>query len=336
MQLIDCYVYAVMKYLPVELREDIGKELRANIEDMLPQEYTEDEVKQVLISLGSPSKLAGEYNPKKRYLIGPSLYDKYVSTLKIVTGISAVVVAGIALLVWIVQTSTQGFMISNITKLIQTLISSGIGGAFQAVFWVTAVFIILERSGIEEGQVPFLNKQWTPDDLPEMNHDNKRRISRGETIFSMFATILFTALIYFQPQLIAFYMLGENESISFTPLFNIDRLQQLYMPIILILALIQLGMFVWKLIIESWNVPLAIINAIYNIVTSILVVIMFNDTSLLNTEFIPIIADYANISATDITSWATSGKWIFILIFVGICIGDSIVTLIKSLYKPRS
>lgn len=336
MQLIDRYVYAVMKYLPEELREDIGKELRANIEDMLPKECTEDEIKQVLMSLGSPSKLAGEYNPRKRYLIGPSLYDKYISTLKIVTGIGAVVAAGIALLVWIVEISTQGFLISNITKLIQELISSGIVGAFQAVFWVTAVFIILERSGIEEGQIPFFNRQWTPDDLPEMNHDNKRRISRGETVFSMFATILITALIYFQPQLIAFYMLGENESISFTPIFNIERLQQLYMPIILILALIQLGMFIWKFIIESWNVPLAIINAIYNIVTCILVVMMLNDISLLNTEFIPTIAEYANISVSDITTWMGSGKWIFIFIFVGICIGDSIVTLIRSLYKSRS
>ena len=36
MKLIDRYIYAVTSYLPEEAREDVGKELKSNIEEMLP------------------------------------------------------------------------------------------------------------------------------------------------------------------------------------------------------------------------------------------------------------------------------------------------------------
>jgi hypothetical protein len=86
MNLIERYLYAIKKYLPEEIREDAGKELRANIEDMLPVDYTDDDVYQVLMNLGSPRKLANEYNSQKRYLIGPGYYDNYISVLKKVIG----------------------------------------------------------------------------------------------------------------------------------------------------------------------------------------------------------------------------------------------------------
>ena len=62
MDLIDRYIYEVKRYLPESIREDVGLELRTNIEDMLPKNYTKDDVYKVLTELGSPSKLANEYN----------------------------------------------------------------------------------------------------------------------------------------------------------------------------------------------------------------------------------------------------------------------------------
>lgn len=91
MNLIERYVRAVKKYLPNDLKEDVAKELTTNILDMLPEYYTEEDVYKVLTELGSPKKLAEEYNPNKKYLVGPVYYDKYISVLKLVIGIATVV-----------------------------------------------------------------------------------------------------------------------------------------------------------------------------------------------------------------------------------------------------
>ena len=56
--LIERYVYDVTRRLPEKEREDVMKELRANIYDMLPEGASEDAVKKVLYELGSPVSLA--------------------------------------------------------------------------------------------------------------------------------------------------------------------------------------------------------------------------------------------------------------------------------------
>ncbi|HEX3020784.1 MAG TPA: hypothetical protein VHP81_00125 [Lachnospiraceae bacterium] len=69
MNLIERYVYDVTKNLSVGTREDVGRELRSNIEEMLPENATDNEIHEVLEKIGNPSRLADEYNPKKRYLM---------------------------------------------------------------------------------------------------------------------------------------------------------------------------------------------------------------------------------------------------------------------------
>ncbi|HOV26477.1 MAG TPA: hypothetical protein PK566_09005 [Pseudobacteroides sp.] len=82
MDLINRYVYAVTKSLPEKQREDIEKELRTLIDDMIeendePVSY-EKKVEKVLLELGDPEKLADNYRGSKRYFIGPKFYEKYL------------------------------------------------------------------------------------------------------------------------------------------------------------------------------------------------------------------------------------------------------------------
>ena len=95
MNLIDIYIYEVTKWLPEKSKVEIGEELRGNIEDMLPDNYNEEDVKNVLNSLGDPKVLAANYSGNKRYIIGPVFYDSYIRVLFITMG----VMAGIVLLV---------------------------------------------------------------------------------------------------------------------------------------------------------------------------------------------------------------------------------------------
>lgn len=332
MKLIDRYVYAVTEHFQKESKEDVGKELRANIEDMLPENYSDKDVYQALEKLGSPRKLANEYNPRSRYLIGPGYYDNYLSVLKLVIGICTIVFVGIAILDWAFEPPVDGYTYGNLLNLFIELISAVFGGAIQGALWVTLVFAILERTTGEVDQVPFSNKKWTPDDLPEFPIDNKKKISRVETVFSMFCTVLFTALICVKPQLIAIYTKDDTGGLNATPFFDVERLQS-YMVILFVFLVIQFGIFIWKYITGSWNLPLAIVNTIYNVAISILIIVMLSDQALLNTEFLSEIMQYTDGSVQTISTWMNTGKWGFVAVFVVISIWDSISSIIKSLSR---
>ena len=90
MDLIDIYIQEVTRRLPEKNRADIALELRSTIEDMLPDEYGENEVKIVLEKLGNPVVLASQYQNRPMYLIGPAYFTVYMSLLKMIIPIAAI------------------------------------------------------------------------------------------------------------------------------------------------------------------------------------------------------------------------------------------------------
>lgn len=86
--MIDRYIYAVTSELPKKLREEIGNELKALIDNMMDEMDNSisevEKIDEVLRELGKPRELANRYRGKERYLIGPSYFDKYISVMKIV------------------------------------------------------------------------------------------------------------------------------------------------------------------------------------------------------------------------------------------------------------
>jgi hypothetical protein len=328
MKLIDRYVYAVTERLPEDIKKDVSRELHANIEDMLPENPTERDVREVLEELGNPMKLAEEYSPNKKYLIGPGLYDNYFSVLKLVIGIVTAVFIGITSLDWVFNHPTNGKLLEMSIQFFVDILIAVIQGIIQAALWVTLVFAVIERSGVNEGNIPFIKKKWSPDDLKDIPISEKRKISRGETVFSIICTVIFTAVIYFQPQLIGIYSKGGNGITQIAPIFSVERLRS-YMPIIILFAIIQLGIFIWKFISMRWSIPLAIANAANNIVLSVFVVIMMSDNSLFNYQFVTKIAEFTKMSLSQINSIWSRGIWIFAASFIAISLWDSIVAFVK-------
>lgn len=78
MKLIEIYIHEVTRRLPEQNREDIALELRSTIEDMLPDDYDEKEVKAVLEKLGNPAILASEYRDQPMYLIAISTLFRFI------------------------------------------------------------------------------------------------------------------------------------------------------------------------------------------------------------------------------------------------------------------
>ncbi len=329
MKMIDRYVYAATERLPADTREDVSLELRANIEDMLPENPTESDIRAVLEKLGNPTNLADEYSQKKRYLIGPSMYDSYFSVLKLVIGIVTIVVMCLTLLAWVFNPPVDGNFTQIPIKFFIDILVAPIQGVLQGFLWVTLIFIALERSGVNEGKIPFIKKKWSPDDLPDIPVSKKRKISRIETGFSMFCTIFFTALIYFQSQLIGLYIKGDNGLTLVAPLFVNERLQS-YIPVILLFAIIQLCIFMWKFISMKWTFPLAIANTFHNIALSVFVYIILSDNSLFNQELLSKISDFMKTSLAETTTiWLRSSLWVFVTIFIAISLLDSVMGFVK-------
>lgn len=291
MELIERYIYVVTKELPESSKEDVAKELRANIEDMLPDHYEENDVINVLQELGNPWKLAEEYQPNQRYLISPAYYGKYISVLKLVLSIVLPIMVLVTFL-GLLFSNPELNVTTDQSIIIQQVITNGIGvvieAGLQVVLWVTLVFVVLERKMLEKspvmGHIKSKEENWSIKDLPHLVPDNKK-IKRSSTIASMCWMILTTAILYFQPQLIAIYInLGSRGSSQVIPLLNTERLPH-FMPFFLILVLFQMIIFIWKYIVQYWNKTLIRVQLVFNVLMGGLLVWMLNDSALISADF---------------------------------------------------
>jgi hypothetical protein len=110
MELLDRYLHSVKRYLPEAQQDDIAHELEENIraqmedrETELGRRLTEAETEALLQQHGAPILVAARYRPAGhglafgRQLIGPILFPYYVKVLALNMGISAAIVAAVAI-----------------------------------------------------------------------------------------------------------------------------------------------------------------------------------------------------------------------------------------------
>ncbi len=320
MEMIDRYIYAVTQHLPENIREDVSKELLSNIQDMLPENATADQIQEILEELGNPAKLAIEYNPERRYLIGPSIYNQYITLLKTVTGITALAMGCIAIFAWLFGPADA----QKPARIVADIISAFFQGALHGAFWVTLVFVILERSGVYEGNSPFSKKKWTLKDLPDIPDYGKKKISRVSTMVEILFTVLFVVILIFRPGVFGVMLKGSQ----FVPILNTDRMSTYVFGIVL-LGIISLGILAWKTIYPYWSIPLAAANAGHNIASSILMLFMVNDRHIVNAEFLKLLESVTNLSLVQVTLIWQRGLWLFAAVFIVISICDSIAGVFK-------
>lgn len=278
MNVIDRYIYAVTRYLPENIRGDVSKELQIKIKEMLPEVPTTDDVREVLEQLGNPRELANEYQPQKRYLIGPSLYDQYLSVLKLVLSVVAVVLVSVTVLTWGFNPSSE----ESVIQLLGKIITVTFEGLMQSAVWVTVIFVGLERSNV----VPFGQKKWSIKDLPNIPAENNRKISRVEVIISMMMTVVLLSIFYFQPQIIAIYLDGGTRF----PLFELERLST-YLPIIMLFGIVQIALCIWQWIAKYRTLKMDIIEAVFMIGNCIFLLVMLQDSLLFNPKLVAFFND---------------------------------------------
>ncbi|MFJ7309248.1 HAAS signaling domain-containing protein [Peribacillus frigoritolerans] len=319
MELIELYIQEVTRRLPEKNRADIALELQSTIEDMLPEDHTEQDVKAVLLKLGDPVTLASGYRDRPMHLIGPRYYDVYISLLKMILPIAAVI-SLIALVGDNPFRDSENTIVDAILKIIGKGIAGIISTGIQVFFWLTLSFAIVERLDTTKDQSPLTKdlKPWTPENLKDIpNISKKKAVPMIEVFASLLGLSVFTALYFNAANLLGVYEKRNGSLIFVTPSFNQDVLNS-YWLLVSCVVIIGMLLAIYKLFLRQWTLKLAIFHAIYQLLSTLTFIIIISNPDLLNQEFIA----YQNTLFT-IDEWKTSIYWGLILISIFFAAYDS-------------
>ncbi|UYZ01374.1 hypothetical protein OJ967_13270 [Peribacillus frigoritolerans] len=312
MELIELYIQEVTRRLPEKNRADIALELQSTIEDMLPDDHTEQDVKAVLLKLGDPVTLAGGYRDRPMHLIGPRYYDVYISLLKMILPIAAVI-SLIALVGDNPFRDTGNTVMEAILKIIGKGISGIISTGIQVFFWLTLSFAILERLDTSKDQSPVTKdlKPWTPENLKDIpNISKKKAVPMIEVFASLLGLSVFAALYFNAANLLGVYEKRNGSLIFVTPSFNQDVLNS-YWLLVSCVIIIGVLLTIYKLFLGQWTLKLAFFHAIYQLLYTLAFIIIISNPDLLNPEFL---AYQRTLFSID--EWKSSIYWGLILISI--------------------
>ena len=181
MLLLERYLQAVGTNLPQKKRDDILREIRANIlegvedrEAELGRALTLEEEEAVLKQYGNPVVVGMRYWPKQ-YLIGPSLFPYYVHVLKLVIPLATVIACAISLLDLTARTVPLDAVLGALSRVPGVILTSAA--------WVTLVFAALDfaKPYVPNCTAPF--DDWKPRNLPAV--DKTRDYSVWKTAFEV-------------------------------------------------------------------------------------------------------------------------------------------------------
>lgn len=186
--LVDRYVLTALRRVPEQQRTDIDRELRASIADAVDARMDagaehDAAVRETLLELGDPDRLADSYADRRTYLIGPELFGLWRRLMTLQYTVVLPIIIAVAVLVEVVDGGTIG---SAIGAGINAILSAGV----HLAFWTTLVFAVLERTGQGRKELGLV---WTPDSLPE--YEQGRRVGTQMVVDLVWIVLLIAALV---------------------------------------------------------------------------------------------------------------------------------------------
>ncbi|MCM3758245.1 hypothetical protein M3197_12300 [Sporosarcina aquimarina] len=309
MNLIEVYIHEVTRRLPEKNREDIALELRSTIEDMLPDDYNEKDINEVLEKLGNPATLASGYRDQPMHLIGPRYFDVYVSLLKMILPI-AVTISLISLIAeYFIGYRGEEAVIHVVLDLTGFALWKVIEVGIQTFFWLTLIFAIIERADKGKDQHPLSAslKKWTPDDLKSIPYIPKKKVITKLAVFGyLMWTAIWATLYFYANHLVGVYESMEGKLEFVIPALNQDVLLH-YWPIVLVIIALEIGLSLYKLIIGQWTKKTAIFTTALELISTIVFIIMLSNPELMDQEFITYMSGLFNTTAMQFKTWIVGG-----------------------------
>ncbi len=237
-ELMERYIYQVVRRLPGNQREEVRMELQELISDM---EEAGESMEDILTRMGDPAKFAEKYQDRTHCLIGPEYYDNYIWLLRIVLICVSVTVVAVSA----IQGIREGFLAADTgyAGVLATVVVYSAARGFTELFascltafgGVTLAFAVMERRKIKVDMKKekkwsvndlgdnFSVKQkiWTPNHLSPIPH-KKAVISRADSVVGIVFIVIFGVLLIFVPQIFG-AVLREGEVIRIIPVFNLEQ-----------------------------------------------------------------------------------------------------------------
>lgn len=280
MDYIEKYIYAVIKNLPEKDREEVSRELRANIMDMLGDDQSDAHVIATLEKMGNPNEMSLEYLGKDDYLIGPRLYYKYIEVLKVIFFVG-LIIGLISFIVDLFANIDSFYTFSGIVS----LIAEGIGNVITTIigfaFWVTVVFAIIERTKSYDEIFGDKDKEFRVNNLKEIPKKSSKKISKVEMVFALFFTVLFLWLFLMRSDLIAVYSRGQAP----IPVFNRNVIENVSW-LILFSGALSILLSILKFVIGRWNEVLGVFASIYALISLGVLILIITRDNLFNEGFL--------------------------------------------------
>lgn len=303
MNLIDRYVFDVVRRLPEHQREDVGRELRVEIEAMAEDETvskkpSKKHIYNVLMRMGDPALLADQYAERQRYIIGPLYYEMYLQVLKTVL---LIVIPIITFLTFTGKLATVNdhFIMSLIYS-----VGAGIEVAMHVFFWVSLTFFLVER--YSDGK-DMKTEAWTPDKLPML--PVKQQISKTDALVGVAWSVLAVWACIMQIPDVHRMIAPE------VPLFFAGDMWPYWTLTLLGLSLLSLIAEVLKLIIGGWTGLMTTIIVFTNTVVITFFISVINFVKpVVNPEFTAAVSRVLNES--DVTSGMDFSIKVFIAVVV--------------------
>ncbi|NLW89446.1 MAG: hypothetical protein GXY43_06990 [Clostridiaceae bacterium] len=309
-ELMERYIYQVVRRLPKEQRDDVSMELRELIGDMAEEK---ESVREALVALGDPAEFAKKYAGESRYLIGPLYIDTYWNVLKIALTCTVIAIFSITLGQGIVErydpglVTDLGSIIGFVTYLFSTTLSNTMNSAIGIFGIVTIVFMIMEhyKVDLEEGK----DKAWTVDDLPKKPSSEKDGVDeraiwtperlapvpgkkamlpRGDSIADIVFSVIFGAILIFAPHILGVVWVIEDnvigKGVMTIPIFNLDK-WNLILPVFLISLLAGLTDAILRVIIGRYNLKVMVSSIVSGLIQIVCSVTLFKILPIWNPHF---------------------------------------------------
>lgn len=256
MDLIDRYMDAVAQALPESRRDEITRELRANILDKLEaiaegqgREPTDAEVSAMLKELGHPQKVAGSFLTGQQ-LVSADLFPLYKQALHY----------GLILVFILALIQFAAHFLSNGNLAIANFLYEMFGKALIMFAAVTGVFYLLSNPA---GGKPYFDPYqcWAPEKLPPAAR-KWQRISACQQSVDFAADLFFLLLLNY-----ALWMPSAKQSdlvARFTP-----AVEQ-WIPWLSLVLIISLVFGLWNLVHRYWTIPKLIIDVLINLVSALI------------------------------------------------------------------
>lgn len=251
MELVQRYIAAVQRELPEDKRDEIGRELNANIMDQLDVlaaqqgKLNEAEVAAVLKQMGHPRTVAQQFVPPQP-LISPGYMPLYKNTLFMVLGILFLLQVVDATAAWL--GSDMSFVLY-----MKRLLSGYIEDVLLGFTSITLAFWLMSR------HKPAANNQceqhWQPEQLPAVG-PHWQHIPLSD-IFTDLATYLFLLIVIWYPLWLSPEQLANNRFLLNDDAQNVLRW---FSP----LVLLGIANSLWQLRQRFWQRGMLLANIVLN------------------------------------------------------------------------